>query len=161
MNSEKIANRVHSPTTLSRRSWTSRETVALHVRCPLSEQCRILLVDDEIVGTELRSSILEEHGYAVVTHHCPLIALESDLSMYSLAIVDFQMPELNGRELLLRMRALGARFPIVLLSGSVDALSYEDRVLFTRCIDKGRPVQYLLETIEEFLGPNQVPDLST
>jgi CheY-like chemotaxis protein len=34
--------------------------------------------------------------------------------MFNLAIVDFEMPGLDGRELLLRMRALGARFPIVL-----------------------------------------------
>jgi len=62
----------------------------------------------------------------------------------------FQMPELNGRELLLRMRALGVRFPIVLLAGDVDALSHEDRVLFARCIEKCMPIQHLLKTIEEF-----------
>jgi CheY-like chemotaxis protein len=71
------------------------------------------------------------------------------------------MPGLNGRELFLRMRALGARFPIVLLTGCVDALSYEDRVLFARCIDKGMPVGRLLETIAELLGSNQVPDFGT
>jgi CheY-like chemotaxis protein len=161
MNTEKVANGLHSPTTLSRKDWTGRQMVASHVQRPLGEHCRILCVDDEIVGTELRGRILEEHGYAVVTHHCPLTALETDLSVFSLAVVDFGMPEVNGRELLLRMRALGARFPIVLLTGSLDALSHEDRVLFARCIDKGRPIQYLLETIEQFLGPNQVPDFST
>jgi hypothetical protein len=56
------------------------------------------------------------------------------------------------------MRALGARFPIVLLTGCLDALSHDDCVLFSRCIDKGRPISYLLETIAEFLDPNQSPD---
>jgi FixJ family two-component response regulator len=71
------------------------------------------------------------------------------------------MPELDGRELLLRMRALGARFPVVLLTGAIDALSHEDRILFARCIDKSRSIQHLLDTIAEFLDPNQIPDFGT
>jgi CheY-like chemotaxis protein len=124
-------------------------------------QHRILCVDDEIVGTTLRGRILEEQGYSVVLYHCPLTALRCSLATFSLAVVDFEMPGLNGQELFLRMRALGARFPIVLLTGYLDSLSYEDRVLFARCIDKGKPVQYLLETIAEFLSSNQIPDFGT
>lgn len=122
---------------------------------------RILCVDDDIVGTTLRGEILEEHGYSVVLYHCPLATLRCDLSMFDLAVLDFQMPGINGRELFLRMRALGARFPIVLLTGCVDALSNEDRVVFARCLDKSRPIEYLLETIAEFLDPNQIPDFGT
>jgi CheY-like chemotaxis protein len=119
---------------------------------------RILLVDDEIIGTTMRAQILREHGYSVDLYHSPLAALRCDLSTFELAILDFEMPELNGRELLLRIRALGARFPIVLLTGRLETLSNEDRVLFTRCIDKGMPIRRLLDTIAEFLDPNQVPD---
>jgi CheY-like chemotaxis protein len=123
-----------------------------------SRKHRILCVDDEVDGTRIRGEILVEEGYSVVLYHCPLAALRADLSRFDLAIVDFRMPELNGRELFLRMRALGARFPVVLLTGAVDALSHEDRILFARCIDKGRPIQHLLDTIGEFLDPNQIPD---
>jgi len=75
---------------------------------------------------------LKEHGYEVVLYHCPFAALRCDFSIIELAILDFQMPGLNGRELLLRLRALGARFPIVLLTVCLAALSQEDRVLFAR-----------------------------
>lgn len=122
---------------------------------------RILCVDDEVAGTRMRGEILKEHGYSVVLYHCPLAALRCDLSIFDLAVLDFQMPGLNGRELFLRMRALGARFPIVLLAGCVDTLSHEERVLFARCLDKGMPIQRLLETIAEFLDPDQVPDWGT
>jgi CheY-like chemotaxis protein len=119
---------------------------------------RILCVDDEVIGTRIRGEVLKECGYSVILYHCPLAVLRCDLSIFDLAILDFQMPGLNGRELFLRMRASGARFPIVLLAGCVDALSHEDRVLFARCIDKSAPVQQLLETVAEFLDPDQVPD---
>lgn len=121
-------------------------------------QHRILCVDDEILGTTMRAEILREQGYSVVVYHSPLEVLRCNFSMFDLAILDFQMPGLNGREVLLRMRALGARFPIVLLTGCLEALSHEDRVLFARCVDKGIPIRRLLDTIAEFLDPNQVPD---
>jgi CheY-like chemotaxis protein len=119
---------------------------------------RILCVDDDVLGTNMRAEILEESGYSVVVFHSPLEAALSDLSTFSLAILDFEMPGLNGRELLLRIRAMGARFPIVLLTGCMWGLSQEDCVLFARCIDKSMPIHYLLDTIAEFLDPNQDPD---
>ena len=73
-----------------------------------SRTYRILCVDDEIVGVRLRGEILEEHGYSVVLYQCPLAVLRCDLSVFDLAVLDLHMPELNGRELFLRMRVLGA-----------------------------------------------------
>ena len=123
-----------------------------------SNRHRILCVDDEITGTRVRGEILKELGYSVVLYHCPVAVLRCDLSVFDLAVLDFQMPGLNGRELLLRMRSLGARFPIVLLCGCLESLSHDDKVLFSRCLDKNTPVQSLLETIAQFLDPTQTPD---
>ncbi len=106
----------------------------------------------------MRCDLLEQEGYSVVLCNHFFEALRCDLSTFSLAIVDFEMPVINGRDLLLRLRALGARFPVVLLSGSVDDLSDDDRILFSRCISKGSPVQRLLDTLVEFLDPNKIPD---
>jgi CheY-like chemotaxis protein len=169
MKEEKVKPRLHQSNTLIDINWVSSEqlplptsttptassttsaTVQLHKR-------RILCVDDDVLGTTLRAEILREHRYSVVIYHSPLAVLDCDLSIFDLAILDFDMPGLNGRELLLRMRTLGARFPIVLLTGFQKALSDEDLVLFARCIDKGMPTDYLLDTIAEFLDSNQVPD---
>lgn len=119
---------------------------------------RILCVDDEVIATTLRGQILQEHGYSVSLYHCPVLALQSDLSVFDLALLDFHMPILNGRELILRMRAQGAAFPILLLTGCLDSLSREERVLFTRCLDKTTPVEELLAVVAELLDPNQLPD---
>lgn len=123
----------------------------------LAERMRLLCVDDDILGAEIRGQILESEGYSVVLKHCPLDALTCDFSIFDLAVVDFEMPKMNGRELLLRMRAMGASFPIILLSGLSPFLSFDDRVLFSRCLDKGEPVHRLLDTISNFLDPS-IPD---
>ncbi|WP_396127311.1 response regulator [Acidicapsa acidisoli] len=119
---------------------------------------RILCVDDDVLGTTMRAEILEEHGFSVAVFHSPLEVTRCDLSAFNLAILDFEMPGLNGRELLLRIRAMGARFPIVLLTGCLAGLSHEDCILFARCIDKSMPIHYLLDTVAEFLDPMQGPD---
>jgi CheY-like chemotaxis protein len=158
MTAEKSKPRLHQSDALIDSNWVSSEQLPLCASSAQLHKRRILCVDDEIVGTALRAEILREQGYSVVIYHSPLAVLRSDLSIFDLAIVDFEMPELSGRELLLRMRALGARFPIVLLTGRLNALSHEDLVLFSRYIDKGMPTHHLLDTIAEFLNPNQVPD---
>jgi CheY-like chemotaxis protein len=127
------------------------------LRAELHER-RILLVDDEILGTTMRAEVLRQDGYSLDVYHSPLEALCCDVSIFDLAIVDFEMPELNGKDLLLRLRALGARFPIVLLTGRLEALLHEDRALFARCIDKGMPIRRLLDVVTELLDQNAVPD---
>jgi CheY-like chemotaxis protein len=68
-------------------------------------QKRILYVDDNVPELTLRGKILESQGYSVVLLSCPIQALRHDLSSFDLAILDFEMPGMNGRDLVLRMRA--------------------------------------------------------
>jgi CheY-like chemotaxis protein len=128
---------------------------------PSFAQERILCVDDNVPQLLLRGKILELQGYTVVLLSCPMQVLRYDLSTVDLAILDFDMPGMNGRDLLLRMRSLHARFPILLLSGSVHTVSPESRVLFSKCLDKGDPVRHLLDCIAGFLDPNEIPDFGS
>ena len=121
-------------------------------------QKRILCVDDNVLELTLRGKILELQGYAVVLLSCPIQASRCDLSTFDLAILDLDMPGMNRRDLFMRIRALHARFPILLLSASASTLSPEDSVLFSKCLDKGQPVRHLLDVIAAFLDPNEIPD---
>jgi CheY-like chemotaxis protein len=116
----------------------------------------ILCVDDDLVGLELRAALLEEEGYAVTAVSCPLMALEYDVSQFHLAILDFVMPALSGFQLLLRLRAVCASFPIVLLSGMCGDLPNDMRIVFSSCHDKGEPIHLLLNTVRSYLTP--IPD---
>jgi CheY-like chemotaxis protein len=158
MKEEKVKPSLYQSTPVIDANWVGSDQVAHSNSAMQIHKHLILCVDDDVLGTTLRAEALREHGYSVFIYHSPFAVLHCDLSVFDLAILDFAMPGLNGRELLLRMRTLGARFPIVLLTGSLNTLSREDLVLFARCIDKSMPMQYLLDTLAEFLDPSQVPD---
>ena len=117
----------------------------------MSERYCILCVDDDVSGLEARAALLEEEGYSVTAVCCPLRALEFDVTKFHLAVLDFSMPALNGFQLLLRLRAAHASFPIVLLSGMSPDVPNDMRRLFSSCLDKGEPTDLLLNTIRSFL----------
>ena len=73
-----------------------------------------------------------------------------------MALLDFAMPVLNGFQLLLRLRAARASFPIVLLSGMSRNLPNDIRSVFSSCLDKGEPIHLLLNTVRSYL--TSIPD---
>jgi CheY-like chemotaxis protein len=117
----------------------------------LSRKYRILCVDDDLISLGLRTAILEEEGYSVIAVSCPLMALKFDVSKFHLAVLDFAMPALNGFQLLLRLRAAHASFPIVLLSSMSRDVPNDMRKVFSSCLDKEAPIDLLLNTIRSFL----------
>ena len=119
---------------------------------PPPQYC-ILCVDDHHFGLGLRAAVLEGGGYSVTAVSCTFMALEYDVSRFHLAILDFDMPGLNGFQLLLRLRAAHASFPIVLFSGMSRELPSDIRIMFSSCLDKGEPIPILLNTICSYLAP--------
>jgi CheY-like chemotaxis protein len=113
----------------------------------------ILCVDDDLIGLELRATLLEEEGYSVTAVSCPLMALEHDVSKFHMAILHFAMPVLNGFQLLLRLRAARASFPIVLLRGMSRNLPNDIRSVFSSCLE---PIHLLLNTVRSYL--TSIPD---
>jgi two-component system, OmpR family, response regulator ChvI len=66
---------------------------------------RILLVDDESDVTTVLTFALEDYGFEVQSYNNPLVALSNfKPNYYNLAILDIKMPEMNGFELLRKIR---------------------------------------------------------
>ena len=110
----------------------------------MSERYCILCVDDDVSGLEARAALLEEEGYSVTAVSCRLRALEFDATKFHLALLDFSMPALNGFQLLLRLHAAHASFPIVLLTGMSREVTNDMRSVFSSYLDKGEPIHLLL-----------------
>lgn len=88
----------------------------------MDQEKKILIVDDEPGIRELLAPFLERAGYEIATAADGLDALDKIKSFRpDLVILDVLMPELNGREVLRRMREDENWTPVILLTQVGDA----------------------------------------
>ncbi len=83
----------------------------------------ILLVDDEDMVLTLGRIILERRGYDVLVARsgADAIALCREIGAHlDCAIIDFTMPDMNGRETLVEIRKIFPGVPAVISSGYSD-----------------------------------------
>ncbi|UCC74860.1 MAG: response regulator [Gemmatimonadota bacterium] len=82
----------------------------------------VLIVDDEeMVTTALRSFLQLETSYRVLTFNSPLEALEStDLEWIDVVVADFMMPEMDGITFLKAVRERRPEVTRILLTGYAD-----------------------------------------
>src|SRR5262249_37255 len=89
---------------------------------------RILVVDDDRTSRRMLTRALNEAGYACQEGETGLEALEMvHREMPSLVLLDFHMPELNGAEVLSRLRSDAdpaiAQLPTIMLTGDAGEAS--------------------------------------
>jgi CheY-like chemotaxis protein len=88
---------------------------------------RILLVDDNELGLRARKVVLEELGYQVTALSCGIEALHQfGRQVFDLVVTDYKMPNLDGIQLIARIREQKPGVPIVLISGFAEALGLTD-----------------------------------
>jgi CheY-like chemotaxis protein len=88
---------------------------------------RILLVDDNELGLRARKVVLEELGYQVTAIGCGIEALHQfGRQVFDLVITDYKMPNLDGIQLIARIREQKPGVPVVLISGFAEALGLTD-----------------------------------
>jgi CheY-like chemotaxis protein len=87
----------------------------------ISIPARVLLVDDERQQLELRASVLTVAGFSVFTATGPLSALTlvSKIRDLDVAILDYEMPIMNGCALAKHLKLKFPKLSIVLYSGAV------------------------------------------
>jgi CheY-like chemotaxis protein len=116
---------------------------------------RALLVDDNRDGVMARKSLLEEQGFVITTATNGEEGIEAlSKSEFDLMVTDFKMPKMNGIELIRRARALHPKLPIILLSGFVESLGFDERSSGADVvIAKGKnEVSYLLRASARLLA---------
>ena len=127
-----------------------------------SNNLRVLAVDDHPINLELLDGLLENEGFEVTSVDGALPALEElenaaiDGRPYSLALLDYQMPEIDGGELAKRIRA-DRRFDdlrLVMLTSIDQALSSVERRELSIHASITKPLRRsrLFDAIDEALG---------
>lgn len=111
----------------------------------------ILVVDDDTSLLELIIDVLESEGYIVVgaRNGAQAIRAISD-SRPSMALLDMNMPVLDGWEFIELVRANGLNFPIVIMTGSHDASRWAAEVGANDYLGKPFALDDLLSKVARF-----------
>jgi CheY-like chemotaxis protein len=120
----------------------------------LAQPSRILLVDDNKLGLLARRRVLEEAGHTVATA-CDGeqgYALFCD-GVFDLLITDYKMPRMDGIELIRKIRSLGVRVPVIMISGYVDALGLTENGTGADCViaKSANEVSHLVRAVTRLL----------
>ena len=84
----------------------------------MNEAARILVVDDEDGIRKTISLILQRAGYTVDTAENGKQAIEkSENNFYNLALIDIRLPDMEGTELLSRLKETTPRMVKIILTG--------------------------------------------
>ena len=91
---------------------------------------KILVVDDEQRIADILEKYLSLNGFEVIKAiggEAAVKILNSDAKP-DMMVVDMKMPKVNGMAVIRMVKELGKEFPIVLLTGSIDAQIYLDEL---------------------------------
>jgi|GEM_PF-2102484 PAS domain S-box-containing protein len=118
---------------------------------------KILLVDDEPLITSVGVELLSEMGYHAQAVNHPRQALklfEENPQAFDLIITDLTMPEMNGIEMVKKLRAVKVMVPVILISGYNERIKKDEAaaVGIKSILSKPCPAQTLIETVKKALS---------
>ncbi len=119
-------------------------------------QTTLLLVDDDIRQLELRALVLKTSGFTVLTAISPVEALamvaQNCGRKVDVAVLDYDMPVMNGCVLADYLRAQYPDLKIILHSGSLD-ISEGEMSSVSAFVPKGDGVARLIEEVSVLALP--------
>jgi FixJ family two-component response regulator len=121
---------------------------------PLSET--VLVVDDDAAVRAALKFALEVEGFRVRLYDGPEAVLaDANLPVRGCLIVDYQMPGIDGIELVDRLRKRNVALPAILISERVSKplQRLAERSGLARVLEKPLSDEALVESIRTALGP--------
>lgn len=119
----------------------------------MSNLLRILYVEDEVMLNELTTELLVAEGFLCVSVlNGEDACRELEKKPFDLLLTDFQMPKMNGAELLFWCRRKNFHLPVIFLSGNIEAVPQAALALTDCCtslLRKPIAFQDLLEAIKK------------
>ena len=115
----------------------------------------ILLADDEEMLSDLLAELLESSNYYVIKVPSGAEALKvlTEEIKVDLAIIDYNMPELNGLETIEEIRKLNFNMPVILSSGIMAANADYDleKLKISGVVEKPYEFETMLATIQKLI----------
>nr|MBP7462171.1 response regulator [Candidatus Delongbacteria bacterium] len=123
------------------------------------EKISILIVDDEYFIREIFSDYLNLKGFEVDTAKSGLEAMEKiSVRDYELVITDLNMPQMNGIELLQRLRQSLNPVPVIIITGypSIDTAINAIKQGATDYLIKPINLEEILIKVNRIVEENQI-----
>jgi CheY-like chemotaxis protein len=109
---------------------------------------RVLLVDDDTMGVDLLKMILESEGYIVETSESGESAIHKlKESSFNLVIIDYNLPDIKGDELAMKMRSHNPGLRLILLTGLKSAMDSSQFKGFESILEKPIDPMKLIGTL--------------
>ena len=116
--------------------------------------CDVLLVEDDVALNDLMASYLKRGGLDVRTAHSGSSAmLLITKSTPRIAVLDYQLLDLNGTKLAMQLRQELPDLPIIMMSGAIGDLEQESlkKVGVRVFVNKPIPMRALLRACTDLL----------
>ena len=125
----------------------------------MDNRTTVLYVDDNPKSSRLLASVLEECGFRVIGKNDPVEALALCRRTYfDLALLDYEMPSINGAQLAREIKHMTPDVPVVLISGRT-AMSESELEFVDAHFGFGTDLDDLLWTMRILVRPKVVtPD---
>ena len=82
---------------------------------------KLLLIDDDLKSLESLSEALSFNGYPIEQYSNPVEAVNAyNEKKFDVVITDFKMPELNGIEVLKKVKEIDPKAYVIILTGFAD-----------------------------------------
>ncbi|MCS7052727.1 MAG: ATP-binding protein, partial [Ignavibacterium sp.] len=114
----------------------------------------IMIADDEEMLNDLLGDLLESNGFYVlkVNNTNEIIRILSEELKVDLLIIDYNLPEINGIECVMRLREMGLDMPVIVASG-VSSFNNEElkKAKINKTIQKPYDFETILEEIKRII----------
>ena len=101
---------------------SSKREFAAKIDSSYEQEKTILLIDDEEIVINTSEMMLKSLGYKVIKAHSGYEGLqlfEENKSKIDLIISDFEMPKMNGKEVMNKLRKIDPQIKVMLSSGTL------------------------------------------
>ncbi len=117
-------------------------------------QCDVLLVEDDLQLGEVMGTYLARNGLGVRTAHSGSSALRIlETAQPKVAVLDFQLPDMNGVELSQKIIRALPGIQIIMMSGAIGSLEQEmlEKIGIRVFVNKPVPLRTLLRAIVQLM----------
>ncbi|KLO22360.1 ATP-binding response regulator [Marinitoga sp. 1155] len=113
---------------------------------------RVLILDDSIVSRYVISKLIKSSGYDIIESSCGKEAL--DKKDYDAAIVDVELPDISGYEVVKFIKEKNPDIPVIILSTKSDPEEIKKGLSYgaNAYVLKGDKIEKIIILLKKFLG---------